>query len=68
MINVKTCSLPFTCMSCKKFVQGAKSIIEVQYDQSEGPERLLLCNDCQLELSRRILFRRGRENGKVVDC
>lgn len=61
MINITKCLLPFTCMSCKEFVQSTK-IIEVQYDQGENPSRLLLCNNCQLELARRILFQRGKAN------
>lgn len=68
MINLRKCYLPFTCTSCKKFVHNAKSLIEVQYDQSEDPNRLYLCEDCQLELARRILFQRGREHEEVVDC
>lgn len=62
MISLNKCDLPFTCMSCKKFVQSTKVVIEVRYDQSEAPERLCLCSNCQLELARRILFRRGKTN------
>lgn len=61
MISLTKSLLPFTCMSCKEFVQSTK-IIEVQYDQGESPSRLLLCDNCQSELARRILFRRGKQN------
>lgn len=61
MISLNECILPFTCMSCKEFVHSTK-VIEVQYDQGESPSRLLLCDNCQLELARRILFRRGKVN------
>ena len=61
MISLNKPFLPFTCMSCKEFVRSTQ-VIEVQYDQGESPSRLLLCDNCQLELARRILFKRGMKN------
>lgn len=60
MIKLETSVIPFTCMSCKEFV-ASTTIISVRHEQGEIDSKLLLCNNCQAELARRIIFRRSKE-------
>lgn len=60
MIKLDSSVIPFTCMSCKEYV-ASTTIISVRHEQGEMDSKLLLCNNCQLELTRRIIFRRSKE-------
>ena len=66
MIDFQSTPFSYACASCGNLTMTP--LIDVCTERTISNVKINLCSTCQLELARRILFRRGIENGEVVDC
>jgi len=62
MIELRSTPLSYACASCGQL--SLSDLIAIGEDQVAMAHnaKINLCDDCKLELARRILFRRGKQN------
>lgn len=60
MIDFHPTPFSYACASCGKLT--LEPLIDICTERTVNNAKINLCSDCQYELARRILFRRGKEN------
>jgi hypothetical protein len=59
MINFQDTPFSYACASCGKLTMAP--FIDVCTERTVSNVKINLCSDCQIELARKILFRKSKE-------